>query len=388
MDATAELDIVTALLRRYSYAPIGGIPGRYEIWTDDAGRDQVVVPEDPTKSDFGQLLDRALSSVLLTGGPEASQWLDMLRMKLEAALDSTRWEQETPTEAGVIGWLEGEALFTSARNSLVAAAKATVQRRRQFGKAQAYVSRQLLENALMGQTEIGSFIVTAHIPSARRFHTSKRSEVVAAIDGPPKEQQTVSGREILGTFSHALEAVRHGLEEYRRAPRPEVFLELVHEGVSYELTDSLRSLTERGDAAIQIDYYDRATSPRFEVDFVGAESIVLAKAAKTLLVTAEPEYVALEGEVTLLDNESSHPVRLVRISTKVHGQPRRVKVRLTPEQYDLAIEAHRLKVPLHVAGRLEKDGKSYWLYDPEGVRIVATEGMPTGLQDPFDFRGL
>lgn len=100
-----------------------------------------------------------------------------------------------------------------------------------------------MEQVFMGQTEVGSFIVTAHVPASTRFHTSQKSENVALKD--PRKADLVSGRAIVDVFENAIGAVRETLTEFKRAPRVEMFSELVPQGVSFELVRALATLTRR-----------------------------------------------------------------------------------------------------------------------------------------------
>jgi hypothetical protein len=48
----------------------------------------------------------------------------------------------------------------------------------------------------------------------------------------------------------------------------------------------------------------------------------------------------------------------------------KVRVRLAPEQYDLAWSAHRSGDLVQVTGRLEREGNLWWLYDPRDVSTL------------------
>ena len=98
-------------------------------------------------------------------GTLAQQVTTTLEMRSRGSLDSTRWKKETALDAGVIAWDQGEALFLAARSQLVASAKSTREPRRYHGNTSAYVAKRFLESSFMGQTDIGSFIVTAYTPA-------------------------------------------------------------------------------------------------------------------------------------------------------------------------------------------------------------------------------
>lgn len=369
--AIERAGITTALLRHFDWAPTSKVPGKYEVWTTTGSEMEVLVPLDPQRGDFNLLLDRALKALSHTHGGEVSSVHNLLALRRAGNLDSTQWKKQTPVSAGLISWVDGESLFKAAEDSLIASAKATHEKRIQHGKSSAYIARKFLESTLMGQTEIGSFVITAHTPAGARFHMTKRSETRSAADW--RNAEMVTGREILATLERSLEAVRSGLDEYRSSPNIEGFVPLVEDGVSFELVRSLKELTDGGDAAVSIERFsdeaDRAPR-RVEIAFDAVESAVLERVADKFVEAKPPMAVRVSGEVSLLDNSTTSPVHLVRLDIKSGSQVKRARVRLTPEQYELAVQAHAQHSWLKVAGQLQRDGNAFWLYGASGVELV------------------
>jgi hypothetical protein len=374
-------DTATALLRHFDWAPTSKVPGKYEVWTLDGSYDEILVPLDPAKGDFDPLLDRAWRTLLSKYGHDAARVRDLLTLRLSANLASTQWKKQTAVNAGLITWVEGESLFNAAQDSLTASAKATHEKRMHHGTASAYIARKFLEKTLMGQTEIGSFIVTAHTPSTERFHVSQRSENRAAKDY--RQAEMVSGGEILATLKRSLEAVRAGLDEYRHSPNIEGFVPLIEDGVSFELVRSLTALTQGGDAAVSIETdtgNGDGRTEHAEITFDSVESAVLSKVAEKFSEAKAPETVHLLGEVSRLDNSSTSPVHLIGLDIKSGSDVRRARVRLTPEQYELAVEAHAAHNWLEVSGQLQRDGRDYWLYNAARVRLAPAQLGPDSYQ--------
>lgn len=375
---TDPAEHVTALLRRFSWAPASKSPGRYEVWTpSDDGDEEVIVPINPENGDYSQLLERARRYLLRRYGSEAERLEALLLIAAAADLDATRWKKETSVDAGLISWAEGEAIYAAARDSLVAAARATRSKRSVQGKSSAFLARRFMEQVLMGQTEVGSFIVTAHVPASRAFHLNEKSERVSQIDA--RKAETVSGRAIIDVFEQSIAAVRAALTDFKKAPRIEMFEELVPEGVSLELVRSLATLTRNGDAAVSIQRGEATTNIR-EIEFDAVEAPVLDRVAASFEKLPAPQKVEITGEVSLLDNSTAAPVHIVRLDVMRGATARRVRVRLTPEQYDTAAAAHAAKQWLSMSGTLEKDGRDWWLYHADEVtKTPATEG-PVGIQ--------
>jgi hypothetical protein len=225
----------------------------------------------------------------------------------------------------------------------------------------------------MGQTGAGSFIITAYTPALLRFHISKRSEEIHF--SRPRESESYTGRQILDTFERALKAVRAGLDEYRRTPLFEPFLEAVPDGVSYELTRALGLMAAGGDSAVAITRYSNQglASAQIEIAFEAVDSPILQKVADTFALDPEPLEVSLVGEVTLLSRSAQTHDRVIRLNIEDGADIRKARIRLSAEQYEIAMEAHRQEASLSLTGRLEKEGRLYWVYNPDDLRIMPNE---------------
>lgn len=371
----SDAGTLTAVLRHFDWSPESKAPGLYEVWTpDDDPDDQVLLPLDPARGDYTYLLERAQRAVLAHYGRAARELLDTIRLRTRAVLNSTQWSKETPLSAGVITWEDGESLYSAARTQLVASAKSSKEKRRYHGNASAFLAKQFIDSTLMGQTDVGSFVITAYSPVLQRFHATKHSEEVAWTK--PRETETYSGDAILLTFERALTAVRTVLDEYRARPQLEAFLETVGEGVSFEFVRALATLTTGGESAVQITRPHSATDrdpTTLEVAFSPVEGPVIAQAANLFALDPEPQEVTLTGEVTLLSRSIAGQDQLIRLNIEDGADIRKARIRLSAEQYEIAMEAHRLEASLRVSGRLEKEGKLFWLYNANDLSIIQNE---------------
>lgn len=377
---------LNALLRHFEWLRVSSRAGIYEVWRPEEDADdelEVIVPLDPDRGDFTGLVQRAKRQVLQTYGEAARQADQLFLLRDRAALDSTQWLKETPFGAGLIGWEQGERLYGAARATLVAAAKATREPRKYHGNASAFVAKSFLEQSLMGQTEIGSFIATAHTPADRRIHLTKKSEDSALTS--PRDTETTSGREIIDVFERALEAVRSGLDEYRKAPRIEAFEELVDDGVSYELTKALAELTASGDAGVEITHFsqegDEARSAPRTFELRAEESSVLGHVATVFAQDPEPQDVTLVGEVTFLSHSSNDPAHVIRLLIEDGADARMARIRLSADEYQQALEAHRMDARIRVSGSLERESTINWLYHARDLTVVPNSEAGAKISD-------
>jgi hypothetical protein len=388
------VDTLTALLRHFDWAVTGRNENLYEVWSYQG--DDVVVPLDPNRGDFAALLQRAQDLLQRRYGRLADEVIETLTVRTQGILDATRWHKATPVGGGLIPWEQGESLYVSARQQLAAAAKSAREVRRYHGNSGAHVARRFLENSFMGQTSIGSFIITAYTPSNTRFFLSQAAEETASSKGHDLlGEDSITGSDVLDTLESALKAVRSGLDTYAREPRTEVFLDTVSEGVSYEFLQALSSIAATGDTSVEIARQaatDGATPAPVSVEFRAVEAPVMASAATSFAQDPEPQNVTLSGDVTLLSRteEGQGLNRVIRLNVFPGSRVRKVRVHLDADQYDLAQEAHRIEGGLQVSGVLTREGHLWWIYSATSVSVLRPEELPEGIEefddevDPWD----
>jgi hypothetical protein len=363
--AVPDPDVVLSLLRRFAWQRSGGVPGRYEVWRDPAGGDnEVIFPIDVKAGDYRDLLQRAESIFLHTYGSDASRALDFLHLQTSALLDGTRWEKETALDAGLIQWEEGEDLYASVRGALSAAAKASKESRRYFGSTASYIAKRFLAATYMGQTEIGSYAVTAFSPSGSRFFFSKAEESASE-----KHLVSVTGKtgsEIIDKLTEIADGLRTTLDQYRRTPRTELFDDLVPVGLSYEMANAFAQFSQAGDGALRVEL---ASGRVREFAFRATESPVLERVAKHFSETREPQAMTLVGEVTRLEHVPTLDDYTIRMQVRKRPGLSTVRVRLSAQQYAVALNAHGDDVPLQVSGIVEREGTYNWIYEPSSIAV-------------------
>ncbi|ABK02371.1 conserved hypothetical protein [Arthrobacter sp. FB24] len=368
-----KVNSLLSMLEHFRWFRAEGAPGRFDVWREAEGPGEIVVPLDEERPDFARLLARAEQEIVLRFGSEARHAQELWRLKEAVELDESHWQKETTLDAGLIRWNDGELLYASARSMLTASAKSTREARMYHGNASAFIAKQFIDECYMGQTAIGSYIITAHTQAKKRFYLTKRSEEVAAQRPPLAE--AVSGREILNTFERSLDVARRCLDEYRSRPVTDMFVEAVDEGLSYEFVKALGDVTRDSASGIQVlRYSSGGTRPlKREFEFVPAEARVLDRVATRFAQAPQSEQVTLTGEVVLLSHASATDVRVIRLVVESGSAAKKARVRLTADQYRVALQAHASDSMLQVSGRLEREGNFYWLYDAADVSVVPND---------------
>lgn len=368
-----RLATISSLLRKLNWSITGGAPSMFEIWESPESGDEIILPLEPSRSDFDRLLATAHQHLEKYLGPDAKRYVELATLTAAHALEETHWKKESSYEAGLISWSQGEQLYAAAREMLIASAKAARERRMYHGNASAHVAKAFLSSCLMGQTQVGSFIITAHAPAARKFNFSEADDLRPVLPGLAAPDST-SGEEIMNWFEAALKATRSCLDTYRKNDDIRVFDGAVDEGLSFEFARALSTATRDTESAVTL-FRPRqgVASPECEFAFDPDEAPLLERVAKHFAQAYEPEEVKLSGEVAVLQHESSSEDRIVRVITDSGGKFRKVRLRLTPEQYMKAIDAHRLAVKLAFTGKVQREGNLNWVYNPREVYITETE---------------
>jgi len=324
--------------------------------------------------DFGALFVQAIAKAWTLGDPKVRSILARAT-SIHVLGDEVKFEKEAPTRRGTIQWTAGEDLYSAARKTMVVAAKSRKSKAAYFGNANAYLARTFLESVLMGQTEEGSYVITAYIPPEGVFTEKK-----------PKPGDTLplfgrhTGRDVTRGMVEVLQATREAVDHYSDTGSTHGFLESVQRGVCYEITQAVRDLVRGSDGA-EIsaefseapDLFGTAVSDPYVVEFTPSDYPVLETAGNFLAATARPQRVTVLGAVTLLDRPLSGRPGVVRLDVLSGTTARKVRVRLKADDYDIAVDAHRDNLALRVTGRQEVEGRFYWLYDPESIELVTIE---------------
>jgi hypothetical protein len=224
----------------------------------------------------------------------------------------------------------------------------------------------------MGQTAVGSYVVTAYAPTGTSIalsSTQPKDLVLPGID-------SVASRDVTASVAKALEAATEALVHYRATGTFSGFEAGIRTGLSYDLTVALHGVardSDGGEIVVEWDPGQPSESGRESAifEFNGSDAAVLESAASRLGVSEEGAVpVSIVGRVHLLTKKHAGGPGVFGLETLVSSS-RKYRVRLTDEdQYHLATKAHDEDLALRVFGNLERDGMISWLYDANIRGIV------------------
>lgn len=377
-------DHVNLLLEQTGWERRGGRPGSYSRWvlptvagvTEPAS---VIIPLDRRNADFTELLEEALSRLRQLASTHRPWAMPVLRELTHAPGDELRFRKNIPTTRGAVPWSAGEELFSGARGILVAGAKARLSRQAYYGQKNGRFAKRFLESVLMGQTEEGSYIVTAFTPPTQKFPERETQE----ISPPFSDVPSYTGREITETVVSALTATEEALEHFQNTNSLSAFTAGVQAGVSRELTESLHSIVrDTTEAEVEVLWSlepvmieDARPADRAFV-FTGNQAPILERASLELSTATPSEYVQVTGWVSVVARPKRGEPGLIRLKVISGSEAATLQVRLNEEQFEIATTAIAQELGLSVTGRQEREGNRYWLYNASRLRTVELSDDP------------
>ncbi|WP_406077686.1 hypothetical protein [Micromonospora sp. NBC_00858] len=353
-------------LEQRGWSRVGGREGLYtrlaEVASDSTN--SVIVPLNSAMEDYEDLLRVAVGGTAARLGLGEVQLLTELDVAVVG--DKVRFRKDVPTPHGSIPWPSGQSLVQAAGRALEAAAKAERQRLAYFGARHRTSAKAYLEAVRMGQTELGSYVVTALTPT---------EDITGSTLEIPGLTTPLNGRAVAETLVTALSATRDAVDHFRRHSSVAIFTDAIEYGASYELSRSLTGLVERSNGAeVSVSWHamqgDSELRQPVSVTFEPPDIPALTRASTLYAQTEPPSDVTVLGTVTLLDRPSPGSVGVIRLNV-IEGSPaNKIRVRIPHDAYDVAIQAHIEGKAIRVSGRQSREGQMYWLYEPSALELV------------------
>ncbi|MGW5610182.1 hypothetical protein ACWEWI_29665 [Streptomyces sp. NPDC003753] len=362
-------------LQSSGWQKYGGQDNLYSRWRPVAQNGErvrgLLLPQDTETDDYFELLSQAVAQAWKSGDRRIQSILERAAT-LHSLGDEVKFHKETQTRRGTIPWTAGEDLHAGAQKSMVVGAKTRKSKAAYFGNANSFLAKSFLDSVLMGQTEVGSYVITAYVPP-EEVYTERKINPGETI--PLVGRHT--GREITLGMVDALSAARESVDHFNASGSTYGFVENVRRGFCYELTQAVRALlrdSEGAEIEVEInsveDLFTGAPAQRHKLEFFPSDYPALETAGNVFASTAAAEYVTVLGAVTQLERPKPGEPGVVRLDVFGGSRAKKMRVRLKVEDYDLAVDAHRNNLALRISGRQEVEGRYFWLYDPEILELV------------------
>lgn len=263
------------------------------------------------------------------------------------------------TRSGSISLQDSLRLRSNARQLLLAAAHSAISPQRHFTKLGHAQAVSLVDECLEPQTERGSYVTSLLVP------------VTPSIASTGNLEEPYARRVTQLLFGALFEAS----DIYTRGASGEL-LNREEAGLSSNLLGALAGMRPSGERSyleVSMSWSRTRPAPSTEqkARFEWAAFPMFKEAARVLRETTPLTGLEIEGYVVRLDR-GADPSQLgeVVVATELADfGSLRVHMRLPPESYALATQAHRTGNPVAVLGTLKKKGRAFWLEEPSGFHL-------------------
>lgn len=256
---------------------------------------------------------------------------------------------------------EGVKFIQQAYDLLLAAACSTVIPREVIPARKPVQASNYMETVKLGQSEVGSYIITLHSP-------------IPSLD--PGETLSPFERDVTRTLFRSISHTIDVATVARQYGNIHSIKEAVPIGVSANLCEALVRLQKETGASLT--KFNINWSPEYGIEDDLTEQLTIPaeltpfiqEAAEYLyeLASSEKHEYRLVGRVEALEGDMNSG-GMVKIKGAIRVGTRLVRIILTREDYKQAYVAHGQKSTVSVYGTLTKVGRFYYLEDPTGFTI-------------------
>ena len=227
---------------------------------------------------------------------------------------------------------------------------------------------ELLKQMRLGQTDQGSFVVTLLTPVV--------PPPMQALCPDPDDRNAPIERRMTRRLVEAVSAARQATER-AAAGDDSAFEETVASGVSANLCEALVQIIEPFptlDVGVSWARTRPVAATGTVARFGRADAALLREAARSLRERAPRPEVHLHGFVRLLKRGEAEDDGTIRLATDIDGQRQSVVAVLERTDYERAVQAHRDRAPVVLAGDLERTGQRWRLLNPHVEGVLRDDG--------------
>ena len=294
---------------------------------------------------------------------------DIVRMR---AVVEGRTDGSIPLEDGAL-------LARSARSLMLAAACAAWEPRRAYHNRKPQPATEYVKGLSMGQTEVGSFVLTVLSPVPPAF-TQQASLPFGDGTPTPTPMPDNYNRKVTRTLSTALGAVKQATESSIVTGEITPFDEAVVAGVSADLCESLGLIHEcRKITALSISFGWAPSRPEpthvpTHHEFTPDALEYIKAAGRSLRERSPVDGFEVLGVVIVIDRQISDAFEgIVTVLADVDGRPRKVRIPMLGENWAAAHDAMKKGLLLFCRGELMREGKLFVLNNPRDIIFITPE---------------
>jgi hypothetical protein len=366
LDREVSPDQLRAYLQHKQWFEDGKIRNVATIWHRQDNEDaEVVLPLSYVK-DYWQRIRDALASIASFEERAVPEVLNEVK-RLFANVITIRVVHDD-TNDGTIPINDGVLLIAKAKDLLSAAARSLYAKRKQFTRGAPKEAKEYLETLLLGQTEIGSYVVNVIAPAQ------------TVVVGPKMVTTIPLAQAITSNLVAGLSALEKATATFEEKGDLGAFDEAVLAGASSNMCDALLGFSgEKHNRTFEITV-TAAPSPLFETKpekfmFNGKYVEALEKATGYY----KGDYILperrLTGYITKLSRAKGETSGTITIDSTVGDVERKVQVELTGDDYHQAVVAHDNSKMVRVEGDVHIKSKSAQLLNPKNLGVIEIEDL-------------
>lgn len=366
---TEQLD---AYLRNEHWVQTGKLRSIATIWNREDDLDaEVVLPLSRAVKDYPQRIRDAIESIAAFEKRGVFEVINDIGL-LFSNLVSVR-VIHADTEDGTIPINDGVLLISRAKDLLFSAAMAVYAKRKHFTGKPPKDATEYLNTLLLGQTEVGSYVVNVISP-LQKTRTVTSNEAETAEPMPLAKAVTLN-------LVTGLEALTQASAIYEKQHDPNIFESTILKGASANMCDALLGFSgSSGNRSFEIKVTP-ANGPMFEseprVFKFDEHQIEVLKQASSYF---KEDYVlpqrTLIGYVRKLSRPKEDASGTIILDTQINGINRNVQIALSSDDYHNAVQAHDKQSFVECSGDVHIKSRSAQLLNPYGFKVI-------GLNDLF-----
>lgn len=340
----------------------GSIRSVATIWHQPSSAEaEIVLPFQYVK-DYRQRLKDAIAAIALFENRDTVEVIDDIA-RLFSRVMSIR-VIHADTEDGTIPINDGVLLVSKAKELLMAAAMSVSMKKRQFIGSSSKDVRDYVDSLLLGQTEVGSYIVNVLAPLSVHPTSPDVSDEIADLN------QVVTQNLITG-----LEALTSASDQFDEQQSLKVFDAAVQMGASANMCDALLGLSGvNRNRSFEIKVTAGA-GPMFvretKVFSFEGESIENIEKASAYY---KDDYVLvgrqLTGFVKKLSRSPGDNAGTIAIHCTIEEVERLINIELEGEDYHNAVLAHDRQSYVQCTGDVHIKGRSARLLNPHDFKVI------------------
>lgn len=330
-----------------------------------AGLPEIIVPRTKDLGDYHSVVAQLVR--IFAGVAERNE-VSVYNDVLTADRDTIRVRVDG--RENTVSLADGSKLVAGTQDAILATAGSLGNPRPVYRPGANREAVDFLSQVRLGQTEPGSFVLTLLAPVIAPPIREPLFPDLGDVDPPVARQMT-------RRLCDALDATRQAAEKTISGDA-EAFSAAISSGVSANLCEALAQMIEPF-PALDVSVTWARTRPmpiaRHQVRFSNGDTPILHEAARILRSREPKPDMQLLCSVQRLQRDDGDADGTVTLRTSINGRIQSVTAVLNQPDYHRAIEAHKEKDPVIVAGDLDRLGQRWRLLNPHVVAVITNDDV-------------